>query len=304
MLKVLYQLLFIILFINFSYSQEKLYFIGHAYGNPSLKDQKLDPSVLNFLKNETTKIIYGGDFIYDARDEIEIQNFLGFNKERDYVLIPGNHDVTLKSFKHQKNRFEIKNKNLFLYLNTNFKDFNEVQNSVDFVSKTIRKKKFKNILIFSHQLIYSKSNFDIRTNSRDNYQPTNLFYDEIFEFLIKENTNIYIYSGDIGAFKYTPYCYFNKIKNLSFYASGLGNGSNNYCIEIKIDSNDNVSNLFVDLNTSKREKPERFSLWKVRLYQFPKLILYEFKLRYQIFITAIVTFFVFALYLRKKYIAK
>lgn len=32
--------------------------------------------------------------------------------------------------------------------------------------------------------------------------------------------------------------------------------------------------------------------------------LYEFKLRYQIFITAIVTFFVFALYLRKKYIAK
>lgn len=304
MLKVLYQLLFIILFINFSYSQEKLYFIGHAYGNPSLKDQKLDPSVLNFLKNETTKIIYGGDFIYDARDEIEIQNFLGFNKERDYVLIPGNHDVTLKSFKHQKNRFEIKNKNLFIYLNTNFKDINEVQNSVDFVSKTIRKKKFKNILIFSHQLIYSKSNFDIRTNSRDNYQPTNLFYDEIFEFLIKENTNIYIYSGDIGAFKYTPYCYFNKIKNLSFYASGLGNGSNNYCIEIKIDSNDNVSNLFVDLNTSKREKPERFSLWKVRLYQFPKLILYEFKLRYQIFITAIVTFFVFALYLRNKYIAK
>lgn len=304
MLKELYQLLFITLFINFSYSQEELYFIGHAYGNPSLKDQKLDPSVLNFLKYKTTKIIYGGDFIYDANDEIEIQNFLGFNKERDYVLIPGNHDVTLKSFKHQKNRFEIKNKNLFIYLNTNFKDINEVQNSVDFVSKTIRKKKFKNILIFSHQLIYSKSNFDIRTNSRDNYQLANLFYDEIFEFLIKENTNIYIYSGDIGAFKYTPYCYFNKIKNLSFYASGLGNGSNNYCIEIKIDSNDNVSNLFVDLNTSKREKPERFSLWKVRLYQFPKLILYEFKLRYQILITAIVTFFVFALYLRKKYIAK
>lgn len=304
MLKELYQLLFIILFINFSYSQEKLYYVGHAYGNPSLKDQKLDPSVLNFLKNETTKIVYGGDFIYDANDETEIQNFLEFNKKRDYVLIPGNHDVTLKSLKHQKNRFEIKNKNLFLYLNTNFKHTNDVQNCVDFVSKTILKKKFKNILIFTHQLIYSKSNFDIRTNSRDNYQLANLFYDEILEFLIKENTNIFIYSGDIGGFKYTPYCYFNKINKLSFYASGLGNDSNNYCIEIKIDNNDNVSNLFIDLNTSKRVKPERFSLWKVRLYQLPKLILYEFKLRYKIFITVIITCFVFTLYLRKKYIAK
>ena len=291
MLKELYQLLFITLFISFSYSQEKLYFIGHAYGNPLLKDQKMDPSVIFFLKDDTTKIIYGGDFIYDIKDEIEIQNFLKFNKERDYVLIPGNHDVKWKPFKHQKNRFEIIGKNLFIYLNTNFGDINEVQNSVDFVIQTIRKKKFKNILIFSHQLFYSKSNFDIRTNSRDNYELPNLFYDNIFEFLINENTNIYIYSGDIGAFKYTPYCYFNKIKNLSFYSSGLGNGFNNYCIEIKIDRNDNVSNSFVDLNTSKREKSERFSSWKVWLYQFPKLILHEFKLRYQIYITVLIICF-------------
>ena len=80
MLKELYQLLFITLFISFSYSQEKLYFIGHAYGNPLLKDQKMDPSVIFFLKDDTTKIIYGGDFIYDIKDEIEIQNFLKLNK--------------------------------------------------------------------------------------------------------------------------------------------------------------------------------------------------------------------------------
>ena len=304
MLKEFYQLLFIILFINFSSSQERIYFIGHAYGSPFVKDKKMEPSVLSFLKDDYTKVIYGGDFIYDPDDELEIENFLEFNKKRNYVLIPGNHDVKRKSFKHQKNRFEVLGNNLFIYLNTNFNDLIEVQNTADFVKKTIVKNNFKNILIFSHQLFYSKSNFDVRTNSRDNYQLANLFFDDIFDILIKINKNVYIYSGDIGAFKYTPYCFFNQIKNISFYSSGLGNSINNYCIEIKIDQKNNISNLFIDLNTSKSEKPEKFSLWKVRLYQFPKLILNKLKLYCHFFLIAVILFLGLAFYFRKKLLPK
>lgn len=58
MLKVLFQLLFTILCINFSYSQQKIYFIGHAYGSPSKKDSIMDPSVMKFFKNNNSKIIY------------------------------------------------------------------------------------------------------------------------------------------------------------------------------------------------------------------------------------------------------
>ena len=113
MLKGLCLLLFIIQFISFSYSQERIYFIGHAYGDPAVKDHKMEPSVLSFLDDDFTKVIYGGDFIYDIGDELEIKNFIEFNQERDFVLIPGNHDVKWEPFKHQKNRFEIFKDNLF-----------------------------------------------------------------------------------------------------------------------------------------------------------------------------------------------
>ena len=78
MLKVLFQLLFIILCIEFSFSQEKIYFIGHAYGSPLLKDSKMDPSVLTFFKNNNSMIIYGGDFVQDINNSKEIKNCLDF----------------------------------------------------------------------------------------------------------------------------------------------------------------------------------------------------------------------------------
>ena len=76
MLKGFYLPLFLILSISFSFSQEKILFVDHADGNPNLKDKKLDSSLINFLNvNKNDKIIYGGDFIYDIKDTIEIKFF-------------------------------------------------------------------------------------------------------------------------------------------------------------------------------------------------------------------------------------
>ena len=302
MLKGLHLLLFTTLCISHTFSQDRIYFFGHAYGKPALIDHKMDPSILSFLEEDYTKVVYGGDFIYDTNDQIEIENFVEFNKKRNFVLIPGNHDVNSKLFNHQENRFELVGNNLLVYLNTNFNNINEVQNSVDFLTETIRKNIFKNVLIFSHQLFYSKSNFDIRTNSRENYELTNLFYDEIYEYLININKNIFIYSGDIGAFRYTPYCYYNQIENISFYSSGLGNGLNNYCIEISIDKKNNISNYFVDLKTKKRLDPLKFNRWKVRLYQLPKLVLYEIKQHYLIILIVLVVLLGMTLFKKRKLI--
>ena len=124
MLKGLFLLLFINLYINFSFSQEKIYFIGHAYGSPLINDNKMDPSVLNFFNNNNSKLIYGGDFVQSVNNPKEMEEFLNFNSDRDYILIPGNHDVSYEAFNHQKNIYEVTNKNLFIYLNTNFKTEN------------------------------------------------------------------------------------------------------------------------------------------------------------------------------------
>jgi len=113
MSKLLFSLLFIHLYVNFTFSQEKIYFIGHAYGSHLPKDNKMDQSVLNFLEDNNSKVIYGGDFVQDINNIKEIEEFLSFNNGRDFILIPGNHDVGFKKFDHQRNRYDVINKNLF-----------------------------------------------------------------------------------------------------------------------------------------------------------------------------------------------
>ena len=87
MLKGLHLLLFTTLFISHTFSQEKIYFFGHAYGKPALIDHKMDPFILSFLEEDYTKVVYGGDFIYDINDQIEIENFIQFNKKRNLIFI-------------------------------------------------------------------------------------------------------------------------------------------------------------------------------------------------------------------------
>jgi hypothetical protein len=250
----------------------------------------MDPSVMKFFKNNNSKIIYGGDFVQDINNSKEIEDFLDFNINRDYVLIPGNHDVGFNPFKHQENRYKINNKNLFIYLNTNFKSENEINKSVDFIKKTIQTNNFNNILIFSHQLFFSKSDYDIRTNSRDHYINSNKFYDKIHDFLNGQRNNVYIYSGDIGAFKYIPYAYYHKFENITYLSTGLGNGSHNFCIEISINQNGEINNSFIDLDTREKLSPLKFLRWKVKLYQLPKLFLFFVKQNYWIIILIILVF--------------
>tara|TARA_B110000483_G_C18170618_1_gene533110 strand:+ start:1058 stop:1969 length:912 start_codon:yes stop_codon:yes gene_type:complete len=297
MLKGFYLPLFLILSISFSFSQEKILFVGHAYGNPNLKDKKLDSSLINFLNvNKNDKIIYGGDFIYDIKDTIEIKNFLKFNSKFNYVLIPGNHDVGLKFLNHQKTRFEQINNNLLIYLNTNFNSTTEILKVVEEIKNEINKD-YKNILIFSHQLFYSKSIFDIRTNSRDNYDLCNEFNNQIIKFLKESNKEVFIYSGDIGAFKYIPYAYFNSDKNIKYFAVGLGNGFNNKAIEINFLSSGQIFNNFIDLNTSVKEEVSNYSRLKVKLYQTPKLFLYLLKTNFYFLLVPFL--YIFYFYLKK-----
>ena len=54
-------------FINIYDSEQthKILFIGHAYGEPEVWNNKMDPSVTNYLNNFSTEkyeyIIWGGD---------------------------------------------------------------------------------------------------------------------------------------------------------------------------------------------------------------------------------------------------
>ena len=313
MLKEFLKLLFISLFIlvNFSYSQlkeEKIIFLGHAYGSHFELDKQLDKVVINLLeKKEEYKIdefIFGGDFIYNCFDAEERENLFNKIKNKNVSLVLGNHDncdsikKKLKLFKGDLNYSRTLNDNLFLYINTSISSDAELSNLILFTKKEIETSKPKNILIFCHQTIFSKNDFYLRTNSRKYYEKGNLFYEFLQEEYKNEKHEVFLFTGDIGAFSFTPYSFYSKDENFNLYAVGLGNKHKKNGIQIDI--SDKLEINFIDLKNQEIINPKSFGKLKMQIYQFPKLILFHIKSNLKITIVSLILcIFVFIIRFRR-----
>ena len=149
MLKVLFRLLFIIILTDFSFAQdnqEDLLFIGHAYGSHYDFDQKIDPVLNTFINqnpNLFEKIIFGGDFIYDCSDDVEVRNFKNFFQSNNVRFVLGNHEIcdTISQFADinfgATNYYEKINDNLVLYLNTSIDSYEQSNNLYDFLKRLL-----------------------------------------------------------------------------------------------------------------------------------------------------------------------
>lgn len=285
MLKVLLRPLFLVLITSNLFCQndsEKILFVGHAYGSHSVDDKTLDPLFLEFNSKygfNYDEIVLGGDFIYNCDDNIEYENFIQFYNLYKPKLIIGGHDNCEKIFKlfpNENLNFHKKiNDTLMFYINTSVDSNQEVINVYNYIDQTIESENVKDIIIFTHQLIFSKSDWNIRVNSRGYYNYGNLLYDKIYSKYYNSQLNFYFISGDIGAFKFTPYAYYDKLNNFNLIASGLGNGYN--YMGILIDIADNVKIEFINIKSNKIENIKKYSKYLVQLYQFPKLILSKLK---------------------------
>jgi hypothetical protein len=262
-------LLFFLLFFNnfettYTDNQEshKILFIGHAYGQPELYNYNLDPSVIDFFNNYSTEnysyIIWGGDFINDCNSSIEISNFykkIPKNVIQKSLFIWGDHEFecynndNFNFLKIDENRVvTINNYDLFL-LNTNFIDNSEYKESLKKINSSNRIK-----VLFTHNVIFSKSNWLLRSNGRDYYDLANLFYDEL-----SKEEELTIITGDVGAIKGTPYLTYFKKDKTNLLSSGIGNGKNNFALEIELNTNNiSFNKLNLDNNISEELKPNYF----------------------------------------------
>lgn len=252
---------------------KEIFFIGHAYGSSKKKDKTINAELKTFLnKNKNIFVIWGGDFIQDCNDNTEVKNFKNISSHLKNRYVLGNHDNCDFIKKHilrnkNTNSYEIIKDNLFIYLDTNFKDSKNVDNTLKFTLNILKNNKNENVFIFSHQAIFSTSKFQLLTNSRSNYSLANNFYNELKKTMLKSEKKFHLFSGDIGAFNYMPYAFYEKEKNISKYAVGLGNNKNYKIIKIK---GDVVK--FYDLITNKTEKLENYNAAKIRLTYLPRLI--------------------------------
>ena len=288
MLKELFTLLFLLLYINPVNSQledNKFFFVGHAYGSHKVKDQNFDPDLLHFINNQKDKlfdrIVLGGDVVYDCNDNIEIDNLKRQLDSHNIKFIIGNHDTCSKMLELANkefgslNSYEIIKNTLVLYLNTSVTSDEEVEELYNFIKTNIENSSPQNVIIFTHQLIFSKSDFYVRVNSRKYYEYGNKLYDKVYESYINSEIQFHFVAGDIGAFRYTPYSFYDAIDNFRLYGVGIGNLINQK--GLLIDFTDDIIVKFIDIKTLEIEPKEKYLRYKVQLYQFPKLILYYIK---------------------------
>lgn len=238
---------------------DKILFIGHAYGSPELYNDEIDPSVKNYLNTYSTDnykyIVWGGDFINDCNSSSEISNFFNLIPENiitKSLFIWGDHelecynDESFKFLKNDENRvLSINNYDLFL-INSNFNSSDDYKKVIDQINSSEKTK-----ILFTHNVIFSKSNWLLRSNGRDFYDYGNMFYDEI-----PKEENLTIVTGDVGAIKGTPYLSFYKDDSTNLLSSGLGNGKNNFAVELVLRP-DNIEffSLNLDNNVTKELKP-------------------------------------------------
>lgn len=284
------KLLFICLTITvsnsyFIFGQENIIFIGHAYGSHNEFDRNIDPSVIKVLQNQNKlnidEYIFGGDFIYDCKDKEELTNLFQHLIENNISLVIGNHDNCpdikkfIKKEKGNLNYSRTYNENLLLYLNTSILTNVELKKIKKFVEEEVNKNNPKNVIIFCHQVIFSPNDFYLRTNSRKFYNYGNLFFRFLENTYMGSDKNFYIFTGDIGAFNYTPYSFYEKEKNFNLFAVGLGNKHKKNGIEIII--GESVSASFIDIESNDIVPPNVYNKHKIQILQFPKLVMFYIK---------------------------
>ena len=298
MLRVHQILLFLSLITNSLESKDKNYsilFLGHGFGSHSVIDNSLDPAFLNyFSKNQKkfNKVVLGGDFIYDCDSTLEVENFLEFYDNNNVNFVIGNHENCDNLFKlnevSSKNHHELINESLIFYLNTSTEDESKIDKTFSYIESTISKELPKNVIIFTHQLIFSDSDWFVRVNSRKFYEYGNTLYQQIYEKYYGKTLPFFFVAGDLGAYDFTPHTFYHNDSNFTMLASGIGNSYNSKAIKIKL--NKKVEYSIINLLSGNEENVNKYSKFKVQLYQFPKLVLSIIKRNYLLSISVLIIF--------------
>ena len=233
---------------NLKYS---FFVAGHTYGNPMSPQIGLYPKFKEQIKdiNQTQGLelgIFTGDVVQKPTNEY----WKAALKDMDEFNVPihiarGNHDggaIFDSIFKKSYYAFNLHN-NLFIILAPASWSIKDQQ--LDFLDSTLNanKNKVKNTFVFAHELIWwSPEKYpDVKVNFLPHYPGQTNYFEKVHPLFVDYNQPVYLFSGDVGcSIDVSPYA-FKTEDNVSFIASGMGNGENDNYILVDIYNNDSVA---------------------------------------------------------------
>ncbi|MCH7535959.1 MAG: metallophosphoesterase [Bacteroidetes bacterium] len=248
---------------NTAETDYSFFIAGHTYGKTNVDNIGVHPPFkekFQLITNDES-IEFGvltGDIVSSSTnqnwDEID-QNILSLNM--DVFFAPGNHDIENRTLFESRYGSTYKsfifNTDLFIILDPNIDGWNISGDQLAFLKDELENNSslVDNIFIFSHQLLWWQPNNKfkrVKPNSVEGRADNINFWTEIEPLLRKLPNHVHLFAGDLGAKKGREEFMYYKYGNLTFIASGMGEGKRDNFIIIDVKKDKSFDYRLIALN--------------------------------------------------------
>jgi len=235
---------------------------GHTYGQPGVDNNGLHPpfqdkfDLINERKAEMGFLT--GDIVIQGSEKNwdEVDSVLNFLDDTTYFAA-GNHDLTDRNLfesRYGNTYFDFTYKeDLFIILDPNIDQWNISGDQLIFLKDVINSKAAvsENIFVFFHQLLWwDKNNIyqNIKLNSKEGRADSINFWTEVEPMFNGLSNQVYMFAGDVGAGNWSDNFMYDHYDNITFVASGMGEGDGDNFVFVMVDDDGNVSFELIAIN--------------------------------------------------------
>lgn len=224
---------------------------GHTYGKPGGDNPGLHPPFLEIFEwlNNQEDLEFGiltGDIVRSSNaeswDSIDVQLSRLYKK---VYFCPGNHDTYNRELYESRygNPYYAFNRgnDLFIILDGNMDRWNVCGEQLDFLGRSLSKvdDQTNHVFIFVHQLIWwDEHNIFSRVSLNwPPYTPDTTNYWPVVEPMLQTlKVPVVLFAGDLGANNTASSIMYHRDRNITYIASGMGNGNTDNFIVVTVGS--------------------------------------------------------------------
>lgn len=206
-----------------------LYKPFQAYFDKTCKDKTIDFGV------------FAGDIVSkcDAPAWTMIDQAIKNSPYKVYFA-PGNQDLRDRTFYENRygngNQHFEKGNCLFIIWEVLQNGWNVSDKQLNAFLKMTSKKKYDNVFIFVHHVIWQDQSLtpQIVSNDTEGKAPASTFYPSTIKALSQTETPVYVFAGDVGAMPVGSELTIHQYKNVRFVASGMGGGKWDNVVDVTV----------------------------------------------------------------------
>lgn len=259
----------IILFLSVKVSAQdspisySFFVAGHTYGKPGVDNVGLHPPFKEkFDYIRSRQEIQLGFLTGDIVKRGSVKDWDEVDADIETLEIPvwfvvGNHDMSDRALFESRYgityHFFTLNNDLFIILDPNLDNWNISGDQLNFLTNTLNDKALssENIFVFFHQMLWwSPYNIyrNLECNSRDGRANEINFWTEVEPLFHALDNQVFMFAGDVGAVSLAEDVAYDRYDNISFIASGMGEGPGDNFVVVNIHTDQSISYDLICLN--------------------------------------------------------